>query len=148
MRDLEKAKNLLLEQGYTCVMCRGETVCTSVLRGVKPLVIWLESGQDFCGFAAADKVVGRATAFLYALMGVTEVYAKVISRPALQVLKEQGISVEYGELAEHIINRSGDGICPFESEVLSVEDPQNAYSVIRKTMEAYHITLDEKYERN
>jgi hypothetical protein len=88
------------------------------LRGVKPLVIWLSSGEDFHGFSAADKVIGKATAFLYVLLGVKAVYASVISEGALDVLTKNGIDTQYGCVVEHIINRAGDGICPFEQAVL------------------------------
>ena len=62
--NLEKAKNKLVTEGYTCVLCCGEVCHTSELRGVKPLVQWLNTGNDFSRFCAADKVIGRATAFL------------------------------------------------------------------------------------
>ena len=67
---MENAKELLESGGYTCVITDGDRVLTSTLRGVKPLVQFLESGRDLTGFSAADKVVGRATAYLYVLLGV------------------------------------------------------------------------------
>ena len=74
--DLNRARALLTEGGYTCVLCRGEVFHTATHRGVKPLVDWLDSGLDLRGFSAADKVVGRATAFLYVLLGVRAVHAQ------------------------------------------------------------------------
>ena len=44
--DRNRARELLLSGGYTCVLCRGEDVHTSALRGVKPLVRWVESTLD------------------------------------------------------------------------------------------------------
>lgn len=132
--DLDNAKNLLLSDNYTCVLCRGEAVHTSTFRGVRPLVQWLRSGTDFSNFCAADKVIGRATAFLYLLMGIQTVYAHVISRPALGVFQTYGIHVEYGQLVENIINRRGDGLCPFEAAVLDIQDPQSAYTAILNKM--------------
>ena len=139
--DRNNAKELLLEKGYTCVLCRGEQVYTSTLRGVKPLVQWVESGMDLFGFSAADKVVGKATAYLYVLLGIRELYAHVISKSALGVLREQGIDVTYGTLSEHIINRAGDGICPFEAAVTDISEPQAAYTAIRAKMREMNITL-------
>ena len=82
MSDLERARAILLEGGYTCVLTRGETIHTATARGVKPLVDWLDSGLELRDFSAADKVVGRATAFLYVLLGVKEVHSLVMSTPA------------------------------------------------------------------
>ena len=120
--SLTKAKALLATGEYTCVLSDGERIITSTARGVKPLVEWIKSGVLVNGFSAADKVVGRATAFLYALLGVRELYAAVVSRPALEVLTAHGITTEYGIAVENIINRKGDGICPFEETVLDITD--------------------------
>ncbi len=129
-----RAKELLVGE-RTCVLCKGDVVKICTQRGVKPLLSLFESGEDFQGCYAADKVVGKATAFLYALLGARGVYAKVLSENARTVLQKQGILVEYGELVPHIINRSGVGICPFEEAVLGVEDTQAAYEIIRKKMQ-------------
>jgi hypothetical protein len=91
------------------------------------------------GYSAADKVVGRATAFLYVLLGVSDLYAAVVSRPALDVLISHGISVEYGKCVDNIINRSGDGICPFESAVMNITTPDAAYTAIIEKMRSMGI---------
>ena len=134
MTDLDRAKSTLRAGAYTCVLCRGEVSHSSSLRGVKPLVLWRERGTELSDFSAADKVVGKATAFLYVLHRVRAVYAAVISRGALAVLRENGITVEYGELVEHIINRAGDGTCPFEAAVAGAVDAGDAYSIILSKM--------------
>lgn len=134
MNDLNNAKQRLSDGTYTCVICRGKEEYTSSRRGVAPLVDWLESGKHFEDFCAADKVVGKATAFLYVLLGVKAVYARVISRSALRVLTEHSVVTEYDELVDHIVNRRGDGICPFEAAVLDVEAPTAAYEIICRLM--------------
>lgn len=137
--DLEKAKTMLSTGNFTCVLCWGEITHTSAFRGVKPLVQWLRSGTDFSHFCAADKVIGRATAFLYLLLGIEHIYAQVISRPALGVFQAHGIHAEYGQLADNIINRRGDGLCPFEAAVLDIQDPRSAYDAILKKMDEMNI---------
>ena len=134
INDLAKAKNILNLGNYTCVLSRHDSIYISAERSVKPLVVWLECEENFKDFCAADKVVGKATAFLYVLLGVKSVYAHVISKSAMQVLIENHIATEYGELVENIINRQGDGICPFEAAVLDVTEPVTAYKTIRRKM--------------
>lgn len=136
---LKKAKELLESVGYTCVITDGDRLLTSTQRGVKPLVQFLESGTDMTGFSAADKVVGRATAYLYVLLGVKNLYAQVVSQPALAVLQANGIEASYGTLVPNIINRKGDGICPFEAAVMEITDPQSAYAAIRQKMQEMNI---------
>lgn len=130
-KDLTTACSLLSSGDYTCVVCKGDSRHTATDRGVKPLLNWLEAGLDLRDFSAADRVVGRATAFLYVLLGVKEVYAHVMSRPAAEVLTAHGIPVHPGKLVDGIINRRGDGPCPFEAAVLDITDPAAALEAIR-----------------
>lgn len=129
--DLAKARQELDSSAYTCVVCKGNTVYTATERGVKPLLSWLDSGTDLQDFCAADKVVGKATAYLYCLLGVYAVYAHVMSRPAAQVLKENGIRAYWGSLVDGIINRKGTGPCPFEEAVMDIHSPDSALDAIR-----------------
>lgn len=133
--NLERAKSVLVEGGYTCVMVKGEAVDTSMERGIRPLFQIVKSRTDREGYSAADKVVGKAAAFMYVLMKVREVFAQVISVPALEVLEGAGIEVSYGECVTAIRNRTDTGFCPMESAVLDVKEPEEAYSVLEKRIE-------------
>lgn len=141
MTELERAKRLLSDGGYTCVLCKESDLRALSERGVKPLVRLVEGGESFDGYSAADKVVGKATAFLYILLGVRSLYASVISRPALELLESAHIKIEYGTLTDNIINRAGDGICPFEAAVLDISTPEDAYAAILEKMRSMGIFL-------
>ena len=141
MKDLTNAKDLLSSGNYTCVLCSGDTIHTTTERGVKPLVRWLTEGTDLNGFSAADRVVGKATAYLYCLLGVKAVHSLVMSGAAARVLEENGITATQDKLVENIINRQGTGICPFEEAVWEIHDPGNALTAIRAKMEQMHISL-------
>lgn len=138
INDMKTAQTLLLDGSYTCVVCRDDTVYTATERGVKPLLNWLDTGLDLCGFSAADRVVGRGAAFLYCLLGVREVYAHIMSAPAAQVLEAHGITASAGTLVEGIINRKGTGPCPFEAAVMDITDAAEALSAIRTKMKQMH----------
>lgn len=129
--DLNRAKALLAQGTYTCVACHGEQLRTATDRGVKPLVQWLDAGAELSGFCAADRVVGKATAFLYCLLNVKAVYARVISTPAIEVLRQHGIEVQWEREVPGIINRAGDGPCPFEAAVWQIGEPTQALEAIR-----------------
>ena len=141
MKDLIKAKEILLSKGYTCVICKENEIFTSEFRGVKPLVKWYAEKTELEGFSAADKVVGKATAFLYVLLGVKRVFAKVISLPAKEVLEGYGIDVTFDTLVPNIINRAGDGVCPFELAVQDVDNAKESYKIIRLKMEEMGISI-------
>lgn len=134
-RNCVKARALLEQEGYTCVLLRNEIVYASRERGVMPLLQWLDSGKNFQGFSAADKVVGRAAAFLYVLLQVSEIYAGIISQPALTVLEEHGVRVNYASLVPAIRNRTDTGFCPMESVVLRITDPNQALIVLRSKVQ-------------
>ena len=131
MFDLEKARSLLEKENYTCVICRGEDVILDHRRGIRPLMELLESGKDLHGYSAADKVVGKAAAFLYCLLGVKALHAGILSEPARDVLASAGITVVYDTLVPAIRNRAGDGFCPMETAVWDLTDPTLAPDAIR-----------------
>jgi len=139
--DWAKARELLTDGNYTCVLKKNDTIYTNTERGVKPLVRWLTEGTDLRGFYAADKVVGKATAYLYCLLDVRAVYAHVMSRSAARALQAHGIDTAYDTLVENIINRQGTGICPFEAAVLEIDTPEQALTAIRAKMVQMNITL-------
>ncbi len=133
-KDLERAKRRQADGGYTCVLCKDEREITSSERGVKPLLDLLL--EDCCGFSAADRVVGKGAAFIYVLLGVSAVYAEVLSAPAMDVLRSHGIDFSYDCLVPAIKNRTGDGLCPIESAVMTVNDPYEALDVIKRTLKS------------
>ena len=122
----EHALALLRAEGLTCAVCNGVTVYKSTARGVAPLLNWLDNGMRFANFCAADKVVGAGAAYLYALLGLEEIYAEVLSESAQKVLQRYGISAYFGTLVPRIRNRAGDGFCPIEEAVADAADAQDA----------------------
>lgn len=123
----------MLKSGeYTLVLFDGKTVFTDTNRGVKPLLDLLDGNTDLTGFSAADKVVGKAAAFLYVLLNVREIYADVISSHALSVLEQHQIPVMYGTLTDKIKNRAGTGFCPMETAVLGENSSEKALEKIRE----------------
>ncbi len=130
--DLCRARQMLEEGGYTCVLCRAEQIHTSTARGVRPLLELLDNGS-WAQFCAADKVVGKATAFLYVLLQIRAVYTPVISEAALDVLTRHGVDVQYQISVPAILNRRKDGFCPMETAVRDVDSPNEALPKIRAT---------------
>ncbi|MDO5444718.1 MAG: DUF1893 domain-containing protein [Eubacteriales bacterium] len=138
MSNLEYAIQQFRENDLTCAIYNGEQLCSSTERGVKPLLGFISDGLNFSGFSAADRVVGKAAAFLYVRLGVSEVFADVMSRSAVNVFKEHGIVCTAGELTEVIVNRAKTGLCPMESAVWDISDPVIAEEAIRaKLKEMY-----------
>lgn len=128
---LHNAKKQLEDGGFTCVILHEKETYTDTRRGVAPLLSLLESGNPCCGASAADKVVGAGAAYLYVLLGIKELYAAVISEPALKILAAHGIDVYSALTVPNIKNRAGDGFCPIETAVADARDPHDALSKIK-----------------
>lgn len=88
--DINKLKNILSENNYSIVIQSemGE-ILTFNDRGVKTLIKIIDNNPSFLKNAIlADKVIGKAAALLMVFGGVKEVFALVISTPALMVLEK------------------------------------------------------------
>nr|WP_240541087.1 DUF1893 domain-containing protein [Bifidobacterium colobi] len=115
-----------------CVACRSDAeTLTGTGRGVRPLLQWLAAGQRLSGYSAADRVVGKGAALLYAKLGAKAVYAETMSEAGLTTLQNNGIEASYGTLVPMILNRAGTGMCPIEQSVADIDDPAAAEPAIR-----------------
>lgn len=132
--NTQKAKELLQSENFTLTAVNGSKIFTSHKRGVKPLLEFIDNNINLKDYSAADKVIGKAAAFLYVLLNVSEIYANVISEPALNVLTENHIKTEYGALVKVIRNRDNTGFCPMETAVKDIENAEDAIMYIRSTL--------------
>lgn len=135
--DLENCKAILENENLTCVVKRGDKLLKTTDRGIKPFLLWIENGEDLQGAVAADKVVGKAAAFLMEKAGISAVYAAVLSEPAETVLKNAGIAYAFDRLVPRIQNRAGDGLCPMESAVMEIDNAETAFAALREKLRAF-----------
>ena len=126
-RNLNRAIELL-QEGAALAVVNGGGELTYDERGIKTLLS-LQSGS-LTGAFVADKVVGKAAAMMLVRGGAIEVYARVISAPALEVFKAHRIVCLYGEVVPNIINRDKTGLCPMEQAVLGENDIERAYKIL------------------
>lgn len=131
MNELTYVKQMLGMGDYTLVICSGGRVHVSEDKGIRPLLDTVLSDEEWKGAYAADKIVGKAAAMLYAKLGVAAVYAGVISKPAMRVFEKFGIEYEYGTFTPNIINREGTGMCPMEQLVKDCETADEAFEKLK-----------------
>ena len=129
---MERLTDMLHRGAYSCVIRKGDVTRTFHQRGVADLWQLCQDGEHFLqGARIADKVIGKGAAALMIHGGVAEVYADVISHPALALLQEHGIEVSYREVTDRIVNRRGDGLCPVETlcvDLTTIDDMVDAIS--------------------
>lgn len=127
---------LLHTEGCSCVMEKDGEIRTFHRRGVIDLYDLYETDRQYMqGASLADKVIGKGAAALIALGKMKHVFARVISTPALDVLRKVGIPTDFDQEVPHIINRQGDGYCPLELLCDKLETPEEMYPVIQKFVE-------------
>ncbi len=132
MNDMERAKRLLAEGDYTCAACRGDEEYVSAKRGVRPLLELIDAARSLAGYSAADRVVGRAAAYLYVELETPRVYAHVMSRAAQEVFDRYGVEHSADKVVDAIANRTNTGLCPMESAVWNITDAHEAELAIRE----------------
>lgn len=124
-----------MNDSFTCRIVRGDQVVfESEKSGISPLIAVIDGGVDARGCTAYDKIVGKAAALLYVLMGVEAVHAGVLGAAAKSVLENSGIAVTCDTLTERIINRKGDGLCPMELTVQNIDEPKDAFDAIKQKL--------------
>lgn len=131
-KNIKKAVRILRDNSYTFCAVNHDIILSSSERGIKPLLELLDGKRSLHGFSVADKVIGKAGAFIYVLLAPDEIYADVISSSAFNVLERYRIPIKYGTLTEAIRNRTNTGLCPMETAVKDAENPENALLLIRE----------------
>ncbi len=134
MNKLLYAKNKLKNGNHTLVICADCDTIISDQNGIRPLLEASEVIGSASDIFAADKIVGKAAALLYVLIGAKAVFAQVLSQQAKDVFDRFGIEYEYETLTDQIVNRRGDGLCPMEQAVQNVEEPNQAKQAILEAL--------------
>lgn len=124
--DLERAKAALKADKCTCILTLGAVMFKSKEKGVQPLLDWMNSGNNYMGYMVADKVVGRAAAFIDIAMGIRAVYAEVISESAKELLERNHIEVDADTVVPDILNSDKSDRCPLEKAVDGIENAGDA----------------------
>ncbi len=133
--NLRKAVGTLKATDKRLVMTDGEFIFSSDERGVTALLDLIEKKEyNLSDFSAADKVIGRGAALLYAKMKIREVHGNIMSKKAKEIFDLYSVPYFYDSLVPHIINRQGDGMCPVEKATENINDCEKAYSVIKDTV--------------
>ena len=102
-------------------------------RGVSPLLNLYDRDKALMKNAViVDKVIGRAAAFVIIKGGASEVFGKITSQEAVDLLKKHNIPITYDLLVPRILNQKRNGLCPLEDSVKSIEDADTALKSMRK----------------
>lgn len=125
---MEKLKEMLSRDGVLGVVrsASGETRLFR-RRGVVDMYELLTGEPELLrGASVADRVIGRGAALMLVRGGVAEVYARLISLGAAEVLHRAGVRLTSDCEVPYIRNRQGDGMCPVERLTADTDSPEEA----------------------
>jgi hypothetical protein len=131
-QDLNCAKEELGERNLAFVIVKNKKILAeSREKGVAPFFSALTT-VNAAGASLADKIVGKAVAFLSAYSDIEAVYTPLVSTPAAAVLHGYDILLEAEKEVPMILNRTRDDQCPIEKMILSCDLPEEAYALLEK----------------
>jgi len=115
------------------VVVKGDRVIFETgARGVSGLLRAIEELHgEMRGSSVADRIVGRAAAQLFVYSGVVAAFAVTASDGGIEVLQENGVSIEFEHKVPHILNSERTDICPFEKLASSFRSPREAYKGLK-----------------
>jgi len=137
MNDLETAKTLLNQKQLTLVIVKNGKIIfetqshriSGFLTAIEQLATKLENAS------IADRVVGKAVALLCVYAGINAVYAETLSEKAKDIFEKNGITHEWKELVDNILNENKSDLCPFEKEAINITNPKEAYDRFKALQE-------------
>ena len=132
MQEITKLRKLLHD--YSLVILKNNKVIyKSEEQGVIPIINALDNigKEKLRNSLIGDRIVGKAAALLFSLIKPRLIYALIMSKQAMSFLDQEGISYLYDVLVENILNKEKTDICPFEKILLNINDPQEAYKIIK-----------------
>lgn len=137
MRNLKAFINRLNREGLNLLIIKdNKRLYASKKGGMAPMLeaINLLGLQTLADTTVIDKIVGRAAALLISYFKAKDVYARLLSRSAIEVLEKHGIRYTSERVVENIRNKDDTDICPFEKMVLEIEDPKEGYEKLSREM--------------
>ena len=129
LSDLRYAKRELHQNDLNlAIVKKGKILFETRSPGIGGFLLAIENvGTKLVDSSAADRIVGRAAAFLCTYAEIASVFAVTMSAEGLEVLRKNEIRYEYKQLVPHILNSAQTAICPFEDLTSGLTDAEEAY---------------------
>ncbi|MCR8433329.1 MAG: DUF1893 domain-containing protein [Candidatus Korarchaeota archaeon] len=119
-------RELLMEYSLVIVDLNGKILYSSREDGIKPVVeAVVVAGGLIDNNIVADRIIGKAAALIIANRRPQLVFGTVMSKGAVNLLRDLGISYSFEKLVE-VIKGKTKSICPFEEFVKDINDPKEA----------------------
>lgn len=130
--DINLARKIISQEDISIVVIKNQDVLEKKKGlGIRPILeIVDEMGEKIEGCIIGDRILGRASSLLCRYAKVGGVYSPQGTKTAIALLIMGGIPCQVDRLIPKIMNRDGDGSCPFEKLLKDVVSPDEAYKLI------------------
>ncbi|MDO5330356.1 MAG: DUF1893 domain-containing protein [Bacillota bacterium] len=145
--SLKEAESLLRNGGFALVYQSGGSFIGKTGNGIKPLFEMAAEKDPKTGEVLADKVIGRAAAFLCLKIGFKAVFAFSMSEGAIKLFETAGVEWSCVEKTDRILNRRGDDLCPMEKATMECKNEEEAYLAIRRKLVEFGL-IEENYGKD
>lgn len=129
---ISHAKKLRDTNHYTCVvLCEPSYQFTSYDKGVMPLYHLNKHNILFNSPPVlADKIIGKASAFLAIRLGIKTLDTLILSTEAQALLQHYQVSYSFNHQVPFIANRLQTGQCPMEQLLDGITDVEKAWTIL------------------
>jgi len=134
---LEGLIGILEERGLSLLILKGgETLYSSREGGMLPLLEAIDQLglRTLADSTVVDRIVGRAAALIISYFKAKEVYTKLLSLKAIEILEKHGIAYAAERLVSTIRNKDDTDMCPFEKIVLTIDNPEEGYRKLKNEL--------------
>ena len=132
--QMEEAIMLIRSGKASCIVIKDGKILRKLNgRGIGPVIALYEEGI-INNAEVVDKIIGKAAAMILVLGNVKKVYGEIMSKEAEKYLRAHHIEVDYGRCIDVINSREGNGICPMERAVMTIDEPLEALQVLKQTL--------------
>ncbi len=134
IRDMELAREVLSKTDSSiAVISYGKIWKQKAGEGIGPILETIEEmGEDIYDSVIGDRLLGKASALLCRYAKAKAVYSPRGTKTGIALLIMGGVPCQVDELIPQIMNRNGDGVCPFEKMLKDVTSPEEAYVILKE----------------
>jgi len=131
---LALARDILETSDFSVVVIKNsQVICRKKGEGIKPLIETIEELDDnIHGSIIGDRILGKASSLLCIYSNAKAVYSPRATKTAIALMLINGIPSQADVLIPRIDNRDKTGMCPFEKMLENINDPEEAYKVLKE----------------
>jgi hypothetical protein len=136
LKDIEIAQNVISTEDVSVVVVNyGKIWKKKKGDGIRPfLEVIEEMGDDIHDSVIGDKILGKASSLLCRYSKARAVYSPQATKTAIALLIMGSIPTQVDHLVPFIKNRDGTGMCPFEKMLENINEPEEAYKILKEKL--------------